>query len=103
MSRTDVHRPYRVWLADHPELAIAIHRHNGSVCDLPDDRAAVGTRCRWELPPHTGPKCSCSLCGGGPWHKADVRKRRQRDRTFLRRRPVDLDAWAELEATLLHH
>jgi hypothetical protein len=99
MSRTDAHRPYRVWLADHPQHAVALHSHaahGASLCDLPPDRTVAGTRCRWELPYYAGPRCSCALCGGGPWHRLDTRRRRQQERLALRQRPHDLDGWAEL-------
>jgi hypothetical protein len=102
MSRTDAHRPYRVWLADHPELAVAEHDHAAhavDVCDLSHDRAASGTRCRWALPAHAGPRCSCALCGGGPWHRIDVRRRRQAERSALRL-ARDLAGPADLDVTL---
>ena len=103
MSRTDAHRPYRVWLADHPELAVAEHCHGAELCDLPNDRASSGTRCQWILTEAAPRLCSCSLCGGGIWHRLDVRRRRRADKLALRQRPHDGDKWADIEARLLRH
>ena len=59
MSRTDAHRPYRVWIADHPELVVECHNH------------ATGER-RQRLTAIVR-LCTCELCRG---HLSRIRARR---------------------------
>lgn len=103
MSRTDAHRPYRVWLVDHPELALTQHHPDHRDCDLPDDRSVSGTRCRWTLSASAPPLCCCELCHAGYWRRVDTRRRRQRDRTLLMSRPANPDDWAEIEMRMGRH
>lgn len=68
MSRTDAHRPARVWVNDHPELVVEVHDHRDGVCDLggvpSGERADVPQRrgsCYAELDRFVK-LCSCPLC-----------------------------------------
>lgn len=103
VSRTDAHRPYRVWLADHPELVTAHHCHGQAACDLPLDRSVSATGCRWSLIPSAPSLCCCDVRHAGSWRRLDVRRCRQRDRLLLRFRPTDLDDWADLEVSMGRH
>jgi hypothetical protein len=103
MSRTDAHRPYRVWLADHPEFAIAKHRHAARACDLPTVPGPADTHCRWVLSQDAPRLCCCELCHGSAWRRFETRSRRQRDRLLLLLRPTDPGDWCDIEVRLGRH
>ncbi len=82
MSRTDAHRPYDVWIADHPELVVECHDH------------ATG-ECRRYLSPLVR-LCSCNLCAGHPWRVRAGRAMRTTERAFTNAAARGADE-AELE------
>lgn len=67
MSRTDVHRPYRVQVAD-PHERHRFYRHQAWPRQLPT------------LQPISGFTCGCWMCTGQPFRK----QARRRERTALR-------------------
>ena len=81
MSRTDVHRPWRVQIADP---------HNRHILRVYGD---------WNGEPlvtsHRNIGCGCHLCTGQPWRKFDNRRERTTWRTqrqaALKVRPADRD------------
>lgn len=87
MSRTDAHRPVRVWLLDHPELVLETHDHRVTACDLPESVHAQthgpATRCRRELHP-IAITCHCDLCSATVSRRRDRRTVRTRERLLCR-------------------
>lgn len=104
MSRTDAHRPARVWLADEPQLVHERHDHTRSACPLADGGplpvdAAAG--CRRELDWRV-PLCGCPMCSGALWRDADRGARRTAERILTRAaaRGADDAELERLEATV---
>jgi hypothetical protein len=84
MSRTDAHRPAFVWVNDHPELAREHHDHINGVCELTLDEPhrQFGRGCCYVDLDWTVRLCSCAMCSGRPWRRANLRRRRAAERTL---------------------
>lgn len=102
MSRTDAHAPLHVRMARREVGAIADHRHGSGDCDLPDQpqRWPVSTVCSWNWEFNGVRVCSCAMCDGCPWARADMRRRRRRTRERLKQgryvwRAGDPDAFGD--------
>jgi len=88
MSRTDKTDPYRVLLWVDPAGRLPEHDHRVGECDLPQDirgHLEARTRCTWgSLWDHAwAAVCSCELCHGGRWCRAENRRDRRASRREL--------------------
>ena len=97
MSRTDAHRPFWVWLNDHPEHVQEQHDHRNGVCDLPTGLYPAGEHtahrpdaCRTDLDPGIR-LCGGPLCTGTVGRRYSHRSRRTAERALLTAARGDAD------------
>lgn len=104
MAHTDKTKPLQVRIWHRVLVPVAQHHHEDGVCDLPATLLELlaqrwdGGACTWDFAWTGVGVCSCRICTGGYWHRADNRRDRRRTRRNLRDRLKEWNGTGDADA-----